>query len=70
MAMAAEGTVGARERMAALLEQGQSVWLDYITRDLVRKGELQRDDRGVRPAGDDLEPDDLPEGDRRGPRLR
>ncbi|HEY8601159.1 MAG TPA: transaldolase [Thermomicrobiales bacterium] len=43
MAMAAEGTVGARERMAALLEQGQSVWLDYITRDLVRNGGLKRE---------------------------
>ena len=43
MALAAEGMVGARERMAALLEQGQSVWLDYITRDLVRKGELKRE---------------------------
>jgi transaldolase len=29
--------------MAALLEQGQSVWLDYITRDLVRNGGLQRE---------------------------
>ncbi len=27
--------------MLALLEQGQSLWLDYITRDLVRGGELR-----------------------------
>jgi transaldolase len=28
--------------LAALAAQGQSVWLDFITRDLVRNGELQR----------------------------
>lgn len=27
--------------LAAVLEQGQSIWLDYITRSLVRSGELQ-----------------------------
>ncbi len=43
MAITAEGMVEAQGRMAALLEQGQSVWLDYITRDLVRKGGLQRE---------------------------
>ena len=42
MAMAPEkqvGRAGADGRSA--LAQGQSVWLDYITRDLVRKGELR-----------------------------
>ena len=43
MATTAEGKVGAAGRMAALLEQGQSVWLDYITRDLVRQGGLKRE---------------------------
>ncbi len=28
--------------MVAIVEQGQSIWLDYITRKLVREGELER----------------------------
>ncbi len=43
MATTANGAVGAAGKMAALLEQGQSVWLDYITRDLVRQGGLKRE---------------------------
>src|SRR3990167_1432806 len=33
-----------------LLKQGQSVWLDYIRRDLVRRGELKRlvEEDGIR----------------------
>jgi len=42
MAMAPEKHAGAQGRMAELLAQGQSVWLDYITRDLVRKGGLRK----------------------------
>jgi transaldolase len=42
MATTAETKVGAQSRLAALLEEGQSVWLDFITRDLVRGGELAR----------------------------
>jgi len=42
MATTVEGKVGAQSRLAALLEEGQSVWLDFITRDLVRGGELAR----------------------------
>jgi len=42
MATTVEGKVGAQNRLAALLEEGQSVWLDFITRDLVRSGELGR----------------------------
>lgn len=41
MAMAPEQQAGAQGRMADLLAQGQSVWLDYLTRDLVRKGGLR-----------------------------
>jgi transaldolase len=33
---------GPHKPLVALAAQGQSVWLDFITRDLVRKGELQR----------------------------
>src|ERR687898_270845 len=29
-------------RMAALLEQGQSIWLDYLRRGMLRSGELSR----------------------------
>jgi transaldolase len=41
---------GATTPVQALLAQGQSLWLDYITRDLVRGGELQRliEDHGIR----------------------
>ena len=44
---------------------GQSPWYDFITRDLVSSGELARliAEDGLR--GDDLESDDLREGDRR-----
>src|SRR5690349_17763377 len=36
--------------MVALVEQGQSIWLDYITRTLVRGGELKRmiEEEGLR----------------------
>ncbi len=34
---------GGAERMKALLAEGQSVWLDFITRDLVQNGELAQE---------------------------
>ena len=34
---------------------GQSIWLDYIRRDLIASGELQAIDRGGWTARDDLE---------------
>ena len=51
------------KRLAAL---GQSVWYDFIRRDLYQSGRARRRliARG-RAARDDVEPDDLPEGDRR-----
>ncbi len=36
------GATGTQGRLADLLGAGQSVWLDFITRNLVRKGELRR----------------------------
>ncbi len=63
-------------------ELGQSVWYDFIRRDLYHGPELAAADRRGRPARHDLEPDDLPEGHRglaisttrtfaaRGPRAR
>ena len=47
-AVAAKGA--ARNPLAALVEQGQSVWLDYITRELVRGGGLKRliEEDGIR----------------------
>jgi transaldolase len=40
----------ATNRVDALLAEGQSLWLDFITRDLVHGGELQRliDEEGIR----------------------
>src|SRR3954464_13405131 len=45
-----EGRDATRNPLHALLDQGQSLWLDHITRDLVRGGELQRliDEDGLR----------------------
>ena len=39
---AAQASDAAQNPLVALVAEGQSVWLDYITRDLVRGGELQR----------------------------
>ena len=33
--------VPSQHPIAALAAQGQSIWLDYITRDLVRQGKLK-----------------------------
>lgn len=35
-------STGGRQRMLDLSSQGQSVWLDYLSRDLIRSGELRR----------------------------
>ena len=56
--------------LVRLGELGQSPWYDYITRDLVATGELARlIARGWAPR-DDLQSDDLREGDRREPAVR
>lgn len=41
-ANAVEAKGAAQNKLVALVDQGQSIWLDYITRELVRGGELQR----------------------------
>ena len=56
--------------LVALGEAGQSVWLDYIHRGMIVSGELRPADRGGRPPGRDVEPDDLREGGFLGGRLR
>ena len=48
-----------------LLSFGQSVWLDYIRRDLLRGGELKRLIEDRRPARHDFQSHDLREGDYR-----
>ena len=57
-------------RLHQLSALGQSVWIDYLSRDLLHTGELARmmDEDAVTRR--DLEPDDLPEGDLAGERLR
>ena len=55
--------------MQALLELGQSVWLDYLRRGMLRSGELQGAHRRRTPRHD-LEPDDLRARHRRQHRLR
>ncbi len=39
---AAQASDAAQNPLVALVAEGQSIWLDYITRDLVRGGELKR----------------------------
>ncbi len=39
---AAQASDAAQNSLVALVAEGQSIWLDYITRDLVRGGELKR----------------------------
>ena len=53
-----------------LAARGQSVWIDLLSRELVHGGELAADDRRGRRHRPHVEPDDLPEGDRRRQRLR
>ena len=49
-------TAKAVNPLKELLKYGQSVWLDYIRRNLITSGELQAPDRRRRPARHDLEP--------------
>ena len=57
-------------RLQTLSEQGQSVWIDFLSRDLARHRRARADDEGRRRRRRDVQPDDLPEGDRPGRRLR
>ena len=51
--------------LQALAEQGQAVWLDFLSRDIFADGELATADRGGRPRRRHLQSVDLREGDRR-----
>ena len=46
-------------------DHGQSVWIDFLSRQLLRDGELARMMREDAISGVTLEPDHLPEGDLR-----
>ena len=59
----------AKTKMQELLEPGQSVWLDYLSRGMTRSGELRSADR-QRAARHDLEPHHLRARDRHHRRLR
>ena len=48
-------TAKATNPLKELLSYGQSMWLDYIRRDLITTGKPQANDSRRRPAGDDLE---------------
>ena len=48
-------TAKATNPLKDLLKFGQSVWLDYIRRDLITKGELKRLIQEIGPLGDRLE---------------
>ena len=48
---------------------GQSIWLDYIRRQMIDSGELQAPHRRGRPPGGDLQPGHFRKGHRRQPRL-
>ncbi len=55
------------QRLSAL---GQSVWVDFLSRDSIRGGHLQELIDELLRRRRHVEPDDLPEGDDRGRRLR
>ena len=57
-------------RLHQLSALGQSVWIDYLSRDLLALGRARADDGRGRGHRRHLEPDDLPEGDLEGDRLR
>ena len=60
-----ENSKATKNPLKELLNYGQSMWLDYIRRDLFTTGKLkQLIDRG-RPARNDFESVDLREGHRR-----
>ena len=60
----------AKSRLNQLSELGQSVWIDYLSRAPDSQRGARADDGGGRRRRRHLEPDDLPEGDRGGRRLR
>ncbi len=62
--------MSASNPLKRLTELGQSVWYDYIRRDLITSGRAGEADPRGRPGGDDVEPDDLPERDREDRSLR
>ena len=51
-------------RLHALENAGQAVWLDFVDRKFMREGGLEAPRRGGRPDRGHLQPDDLREGDR------
>ena len=58
--------MAASNPLQQLADQGQSVWLDYISRELLTTGELRADDRRGQRHRHDQQPHHLPEGHRRG----
>ena len=64
------GTTWPRPTCTSSRTRGQSVWIDYLSRDLLQDGELERMMRSGRGRRRDVEPDDLPEGDLGRRRLR
>ena len=60
----------AKSRLHQLAERGQSVWIDFLSREFVHGGELAPHDRRGRRHRHHLEPFDLPVGDREGARVR
>ena len=60
----------ASRRLQQLAARGQSIWIDLLSRELVHSGELRRMVDETFGHGPDVEPVDLPEGDRRRRRLR
>ena len=60
----------AESRLHQLSARGQSVWIDYLSRDLLETRRAGADDGRGRRRRRDLEPDDLPEGASQGGGLR
>ena len=58
-------TSKATNPLKALLSYGQSMWLDYIRRDLITSGSLKKMIDGGWASGDDFESVDLRKGNRR-----
>ena len=55
----------AKSRLHELTEQGVSVWIDSLSREMLVTGELARLMQGGRRRRRHVQSDDLPEGDRR-----
>ena len=60
----------AESNLHKLSKRGQSVWIDSLSRTMLDTGEARAADEGGRRRRRDDEPDDLPEGDLRGRRVR